>query len=308
MKKAVFIFPGQGAQKSGMGKDIYDTFPVAKEMFDAFPEIRDICFSGTEEQLKQTSITQPAIYLLSVIIDRILKENNLKPERTAGHSLGEYSALVSANVMDWKTGVQLVQERGKRMQDAGQRIPGTMAAIIGLSDETIIETCKKISGVVEPVNFNAPEQVVISGEVQAVQDAMKAFQELKAKMVVPLNVSGAFHSSLLKETAEGFKSFLGNFSFQDPSCPVIANVDAEFYPGKTALPEKLSAQICSPVLWTKMIQKLISEGYKDFIEVGPGNVLKGLMKRIDSTCTVETTKTADELKNVITKYTSEANG
>ena len=306
MKKRVFLFPGQGAQKSGMGKDIYEAFPEAKEMFDAYPEVRDICFTGTEDQLKQTSMTQPAIYLVSVVINAILKKNGIIPECSVGHSLGEYSALVSAGVFDWKTGLTLVQERGKRMQDAGTRIPGTMAAVIGLSDETVKEICSKTAGVVEPVNFNAPEQVVISGEVQSVQDAMKAFQELKAKMVVPLNVSGAFHSSLLKQTGDDFKIFLDTHTYRDPEFQVMANLDNAFYSGAKAVSTNLSKQIYHPVLWTDMMRKLIADGYKDFVEVGPGNVLKGLMKRIDSTCNVETTKTADELKAVILKIKAEA--
>ncbi len=307
LKKIVFIFPGQGAQKTGMGKDIYEAFPEAKEMFDFFPDIRDICFHGTDEQLKQTSITQPAIYLLSVVIEKILRNNGIIPVKTAGHSLGEYSALASAGVFDWKQGVELVRERGKRMQESGKSIPGTMAAIIGLSDEIVIDTCSKIKGTVEPVNFNAPEQVVISGDVQAVQEAMKAFQELKAKMVVPLNVSGAFHSRLLKGTGDDFKTYLDTFPFNDPSTPVMANVDAEYYSGKQDVPTKLSKQISSPVLWTKMMNRMSSEGNKDYVEVGPGNVLKGLMKRIDPTCNVDTTKTAEEIKSVIEKYKTEAN-
>jgi len=282
MSNFVFVFPGQGAQKSGMGKDIYEAHPEAKAVFDQFPDVRDICFEGDAEQLKQTSVTQPAIYLMSVAIDRVLKSKGLNPVKTAGHSLGEYAALTSAGVISLDDGMKIVTERGRLMEEAGQTVPGTMAAVIGMDDETVIETCNSIDGVIEAVNFNAPGQVVISGDKTVLENSVSIFKEKGARLVRLLPVSGAFHSSLLTEVGEEFKNFLSSYSFNDFLCPVVANVTAEEYQGKEQIVDLLSKQIYSPVLWVKSIQNITAQGLTQFVEVGPGTVLKGLIGKINS--------------------------
>lgn len=301
MNNFVFVFPGQGAQKSGMGKDIYEAYPEAKAVFDQFPDVRDICFEGDAEQLKQTSVTQPAIYLMSVAIDRVLKSKGLNPVKTAGHSLGEYAALTSAGVISLEDGMKIVQERGRLMQEAGQTVPGTMAAVIGLDDETVIEICNSIDGVIEAVNFNAPGQVVISGDKTVLENSVSIFKEKGARLVRLLPVSGAFHSSLLTEVGHEFKNFLSSFSFNDFQCPVVANVNAEEYQGKEQIVELLSKQIYNPVLWVKSIQNITAQGLTQFVEVGPGTVLKGLIGKINSDAEVVPIGTETALSEFLTR-------
>jgi len=301
MSNFVFVFPGQGSQKSGMGKDIYDAHSEAKAVFDQFPDVRDICFEGDAEQLKQTSVTQPAIYLMSVAIDRVLKSKGINPVKTAGHSLGEYAALTSAGVISLEDGMKIVKERGRLMQEAGQTVPGTMAAVIGLDDETVIETCNSIDGVIEAVNFNAPGQVVISGDKTVLENSVSIFKEKGARLVRLLPVSGAFHSSLLTEVGEDFKNFLSSFSFNDFQCPVVANVTAEEYQGKEQIVDLLSKQIYNPVLWVKSIQNIIEKGLTQFVEVGPGTVLKGLIGKINSDTEVVSVGTEIALSEFLNK-------
>jgi len=302
MKKIVFLFPGQGGQKVMMGKDLYDSFEKAKEIFDKAPDIRDLCFEGTEQDLIKTENTQPAIFLVSMAVDNVLKSFGFRPVAAGGHSLGEYSALCSAGVFDLLTGLNIVKERGKLMQKAGEKIPGAMAAVIGLSDDKVKEICEKAEGIVEPVNFNAPGQVVVSGEKDSVTKLLPVFKSNGAKMTVPLNVSGAFHSSLLKDTAEEFESVLSSVKFNEPLFPVVSNVDAEFHI-KDKIKERLKKQLCNAVLWTSCIFKLKSLNPELFFETGPGNVLKGLMKKIEPSFLVETAGTAEECKLLSEKYT-----
>ena len=301
MKQVVFIFPGQGAQKAGMGRDLYDAFPEARRVFDAHPDIRDLCLNGTEADLKQTSVTQPAIYLVSMAIRAVLEAKGVRPVAAAGHSLGEYSALASAGVFSVDEGMLLVRERGWLMQDEGSKIPGGMAAIIGLDDAQVKEICAGLTGIVEPVNFNAPGQVVISGEKAAIERSLDVFTEKGARMAIPLAVSGAFHSSLLAGVGKDFGVFLAGKRYAAPSFKVAANVDAEYYAAPSEVPAKLSRQIHNPVLWTAIVKKFVDDGFRDFVEVGPGNVLKGLMKKIDPALKVDTTASAAELNAVLAK-------
>jgi [acyl-carrier-protein] S-malonyltransferase len=302
LKKSVFLFPGQGAQKPGMGRDLYEAFPAAKAVFDSAPDVRDLCFTGSEEDLKQTRNTQPAVFLTSMAADAALKSLGFVPSAAAGHSLGEYSALCSAGVFSLVEGIRLVKERSRLMQKAGDEIPGTMAAIIGLDDAKVREICAGLAkGPVEPVNFNAPGQVVISGALDAVKESLAVFKTAGAKMTVPLPVSGAFHSSLLKSAAEEFRKVLMAASFQAPVFPVLANVDAEFH-DVAGLADRLTRQLCGAVLWTACAAKLKSVASEVCFEAGPGNVLKGLMKKIDPAIVVETAGTAAECNDCAQKY------
>jgi len=302
LKQIVFLFPGQGAQKPGMGRDIYEAFPEARKVFDLFPEVRDLCFNGTSADLKQTSATQPAIYLFSMAVNAVLASAGLLPAAAAGHSLGEYSALASAGFFGLETGMTLVAERGRLMQEAGNKIPGGMAAIIGLDDAKVREICAGLDGVVEAVNFNAPGQVVVSGDAGAVDKSLDIFKEKGARMAIELEVSGAFHSSLLAGVGKTYSAFLADRTWDQPRCKVAANVDAEYYGSPLELQDKLSRQIHSPVLWVDIVKKFAAEGFKEYVEVGPGSALKGLLKKIDPSLSVDTTGSKTELEAAIAKH------
>lgn len=299
--KPLFLFPGQGSQKPGMGKDLYETFPAAREVFDRAPEVRDLCFDGTEEDLKRTANTQPAVFLVSMAADAALKSMGLRPAAAAGHSLGEYAALCSAGAFPLEEGLRLVRERARLMQEAAERTPGAMAAVVGLDDAKVREICASLPGPVEAVNFNAPGQVVVSGPAEAVKASLETFKTAGAKMTVLLPVGGAFHSSLLAETAEAFGAVLATVRFAEPAFPVVSNVDAEFHTA-AAMADRLKRQLCSPVLWTDCVARLKGVGAEVAFEVGPGNVLKGLMKRIDAALPVETAGTAAECRALAEKY------
>ena len=285
--KAVWMFPGQASQNIGMGFDLYENTSLGKTYFDQANDIlgydiKSIIFDGPDEQLTQTQYTQPAIYIVSVILGKLLLEAGKEPSIVAGHSLGEYSALAIANAFSFETGLSLVQVRAESMFKAGKHIEGTMAAIVGLKDDHVKELCASDhSGVVVPANYNSPGQVVISGEPSAVKSMMGLAKEEGARMAVPLKVSGAFHSPLMSSARESLAEILDSTEISDALYPVYANVSASPVTDGSEIRDLLLKQLESPVLWSKTIQRLITEGYEPFIEVGPGKVLQGLLKRID---------------------------
>jgi [acyl-carrier-protein] S-malonyltransferase len=282
--KVAFVFPGQASQYVGMGKDLYEGNSLVKEIYDRAEEIlgfelKKICFEGPEELLKQTKITQPAIFVHSYVVSKLL-DGKLKADMTAGHSLGEYSALVYADALDFETALMIVKVRGELMQKAGEQNPGTMAAIIGLDDEKVRKICDEVKdGIVQPANFNAIGQVVISGEVEAVKMAMEIAKREGAKMVKELVVSGAFHSPLMESAKEELKKILDEVEFRKPKIPVYFNVTAKPTFEVEEIKDLLYHQITKPVLWTQTILNMRSDGAVKFYEIGPGKVLQGLIKR-----------------------------
>lgn len=284
-----FVFPGQGAQYIGMGKDLYENFPIAKEMFEEANQvlgfrITDIMFEGTEEELRQTRITQPAIFLHSVITAFCMGDQ-FKPDMVAGHSLGEFSALVVAGALNFEDGLKLVYARAMAMQKACEIAPSTMAAVIALSDECVTEICQEISqegNVVVPANFNCPGQIVISGNVEAVNAACKKMKEAGAKRALPLAVSGAFHSPCMEPARIELQEAINNTMFKTPKCPVYQNVDAKPHTDIDEIRNNLIDQLTASVRWTQTVQRMITDGADEFIECGPGKVLQGLIKKIDA--------------------------
>ena len=279
-----FVFPGQGAQFVGMGKDLYETHSLAKELFDKANEIlgyriTDIMFEGTDEELKQTKVTQPAIFLHSVISALCLGED-FQPDMVAGHSLGEFSALTAAGALSFEDGLRLVFARAMAMQKACEAQPSTMAAIIGLDDESIERICSEIDGIVVPANYNSPGQVVISGEVEAIQSACVRMKEAGAKRALPLAVGGAFHSPLMEPARVELAEAIESTEFNKPVCPVYQNVDAKPYMEPADIKANLLKQLTSPVRWTQTVINMIQDGMTEFTECGPGTVLTGLIGRI----------------------------
>ncbi len=282
-----FVFPGQGAQFVGMGKDLYDNHPLAKELFDKANDIlgfriTDIMFDGTDEELKQTKVTQPAIFLHSVISALCLSED-FQPDMVAGHSLGEFSALTAAGALSFEDGLKLVYARALAMQKACEAQPSTMAAIIGLDDETIELICSEIDGIVVPANYNSPGQVVISGEVEAIKIACARLKEAGAKRALPLAVGGAFHSPLMEPARLELAEAIESTEFKQPICPIYQNVDAQPYTEAAVIKANLLKQLTSPVRWTQTVINMIQDGMTEFTECGPGTVLTGLIGRIQKT-------------------------
>lgn len=286
-----YVFPGQGAQFPGMGKELYETSSKAKERFHQANEIlgfdiTKIMFGENAAALKETKVTQPAIFLHATIQSESMGVT-FKPEMVAGHSLGEFSALVAAGVLSFEEGLSLVSERALAMQEACNQSPGTMAAILGLEDEKVEAICKEIEGIVIPANYNCPGQLVISGAVEAVENACEAFKEAGARRALLLPVGGAFHSPLMEPAKERLAKAIEQTTFNNPRCSVYQNVTARGTLDPEELRKQLVAQLTAPVKWTQSIQKMIADGATHFTEVGPGNVLQGLIKKIDRS--VETT-------------------
>lgn len=284
MMKA-FVFPGQGAQYSGMGKDLYDNHQQARERMNRANEIlgfrlTDIMFEGSDEDLKQTRVTQPAIFLHSVISAQLM--TTYKPDMVAGHSLGEFSALVAAGVLGWEDALCLVSERALAMQEACEMQPGTMAAVLAMADERVAEICDSIDDIVVAANFNCPGQVVISGSLTGVDLACKALKEGGAKRALKLPVGGAFHSPLMQPAAERLEKAILATTFGTPQYPVYQNVSAKGETDKEVIRKQLLQQLTSPVRWTQSVEQMIADGATEFYEFGPGDVLKGLIKKINS--------------------------
>lgn len=280
-----YIFPGQGAQFTGMGLDLYENSPLAQELFEKANNIlgfsiTDVMFEGTAEELKQTKVTQPAIFLHSVILAKVLGDD-FKPEMVAGHSLGELSALVANGVLSFEDGLKLVSKRALAMQKACEIEPSTMAAVLGLEDAVVEEVCASIDGVVVAANYNCPGQLVISGEVEAVEKACEVLKEKGAKRALLLPVGGAFHSPMMEPAREELAAAIEETTFNEPICPVYQNVVAKAVTNPAEIKENLIAQLTAPVRWTQCVQAMIADGGAEFVEVGPGKVLQGLMRKID---------------------------
>jgi len=280
-----YIFPGQGAQFTGMGLDLYEKSPLAQKYFEKANHIlgfsiTDIMFEGTAEQLKETKVTQPAIFLHSVILAKVLGED-FKPEMVAGHSLGELSALVTNGVLTFEDGLKLVSKRALAMQKACEIAPSTMAAVLGLEDAIVEDTCSEIEGVVVAANYNCPGQLVISGEIAAVEKACKVLSEKGARRALLLPVGGAFHSPMMEPARAELAAAIEATTFSNPTCPVYQNVSACAVTSPSEIKKNLMIQLTAPVRWTQSIQAMIADGGTEFIEVGPGKVLQGLMRKID---------------------------
>lgn len=280
-----YVFPGQGAQFVGMGKELYDNSDLAKELFEKANDIlgfriTDIMFDGTDEELKQTKVTQPAIFLHSVILAKVLGDK-FQPEMVAGHSLGELSALVANNVLTFEDGLKLVSQRALAMQKACEKEPSTMAAILGLDDDVVEKICKETPGVVVAANYNCPGQLVISGAIDAIDAACDKLTEAGARRALKLPVGGAFHSPLMEPAREELAAAIAATTFSDPICPVYQNVTADAVLNPEEIKVNLMAQLTAPVRWTQTMQKMIADGCDSVVEVGPGKVLQGLFKKVD---------------------------
>lgn len=285
-RKIAFLFPGQGAQSVGMGQDLIENFSQADELIDEANRLlgfnlKSLCFDGPKEELDQTINTQPAIFAISIIADRILRSNGVEPVMTAGHSLGEYSALCSAGIFDFKEGVKLVRKRGEYMERALPAGRGGMAAIIKLDKEKIIDICDRVSGICEIANYNSPLQTVISGEKDAVHEAVELARDEGALKAIELDVSGPFHSSLMEPAREKLAAEIDKIDFNQPTVPIVANVSADFAEDIDEIRDNLLAQLTNSVRWEESMRHMVESDVDTFIEVGPGQILKGLMKRID---------------------------
>lgn len=280
-----YVFPGQGAQFVGMGKNLYETSPLAKELFEKANEIlgfriTDLMFEGTDEDLRQTKVTQPAIFLHSVILAKTLG-NDFKPDMVAGHSLGEFSALVANGALSFEDGLRLVSKRALAMQKACEMEPSTMAAVLKLDDETVEKVCSEIDEVVVPANYNSPGQIVISGSFKGIELASAKLAELKGR-VLPLKVGGAFHSPLMNPAKEELAKAIMETPFSKPICPVYQNVNAKAETDPDRIKQNLIDQLTAPVRWTQIVMNMLSDGAQSFTELGPGAVLQGLVKKVSS--------------------------
>lgn len=284
----VFVFPGQGSQYTGMGKDLYDNSPLAKELFEKANDIlgfriTDIMFEGSAEELKRTDVTQPAVFLHSVILAKVL---NIKPSAVAGHSLGEFSALVAAGALSFEEGLTLVAKRAAAMQRACQMEQGGMAAVLALPNEVVETVCKQVAGTVVAANYNCPGQLVISGNSDAVAEACKRLKEAGAKRALPLPVGGAFHSPLMEPAKVELQEAIAAAKFSTPLCPIYQNVDAEPHTDPEQIKQNLIAQLTAPVRWTQIVERMTTDGFTDFTEIGPGTVLQGLIRKTNNAAEV----------------------
>lgn len=287
--KHAYVFPGQGAQFVGMGKDLYENSAEARELFNKANQIlgfniTDIMFNGTADDLKQTKVTQPAVFLHSVILAKVL---NAKPDAVAGHSLGEFSALVVAGVLSFEDGLRLVSKRALAMQACCEQQPGGMAAILGLEDIVVEECCKAIDGVVVAANYNCPGQIVISGANEAIDKACEQLKEAGARRALRLPVGGAFHSPLMEPARVELEKAIAEVEFHTPSCPIYQNVDAQPQSDSEAIKRNIIAQLTAPVRWTQSVQNMIADSIDTYTELGPGNVLQGLIKKVNAEVEVE---------------------
>ena len=293
MAKHAYVFPGQGAQSVGMGKDLYDNVAEAKALFEQANEIlgfriTDIMFGGTDEELKQTKVTQPAVFLHSVIMAKAL---GVKPDAVAGHSLGEFSALVVAGALSFEDGLRLVSKRAMAMQKACEAQPGTMAAVLALDDETVEGICASVDGTVVAANYNCPGQLVISGAVEAVDAACEKAKAAGARRALRLPVGGAFHSPLMEPAREELQKAIEEAPFHTPACPIYQNVDAKPYTDPEQIKANLIAQLTAPVRWTYIVKNMLVDGVDEFTELGPGTVLQGLIKKVSADVAVESKST-----------------
>lgn len=287
--KQAYVFPGQGSQFSGMGKELYENSEMAKALFDKADEIlgfpiTKIMFEGSDEELKQTKVTQPAVFLHSVILAKVL---GVKPAAVAGHSLGEFSALVVAGALSFEDGLQLVAKRAMAMQRCCENQPGGMAAILGLDDEVIEQVCQGVDGVVVAANYNCPGQLVISGADEAVDAACVKLKEAGARRALRLPVGGAFHSPLMEAARAELEQAISEVEFHTPVCPIYQNVDAQPHSEPEAIKANLIAQLTAPVRWTQIAKNMIADGFDNFVELGPGAVLQGMIKKVSSEVSVE---------------------
>lgn len=291
--KHAYVFPGQGSQAVGMGKDIYENSAEARALFEQANEIlgfriTDIMFAGTPEELKETKVTQPAVFLHSVILAKAL---GVKPDAVAGHSLGEFSALVVAGALSFEDGLKLVSKRAMAMQRCCEQQPGGMAAVLGLDDKSVEEVCASVDGVVVGANYNCPGQLVISGANEAVDEACVKLKEAGARRALRLPVGGAFHSPLMEPARQELEAAIAEANFMPPSCPVYQNVDAQPYTDAEAIKRNLIAQLTAPVRWTQIVEKMVGDGVTEFTEVGPGTVLQGLVTKVSKEVKAESVAT-----------------
>jgi len=311
MPKLAFVFPGQGSQEVGMGKDLVENYKEADELFDEANialkdegfNIKKLCFEGPEEELTKTINAQPAMLTISIILYKLIRKNNINPDIVAGHSLGEYSALVAASSLEFEEAIKLVRKRGQYMQTATPLGTGSMAAIISLKKEKIEELIKKVSkfGTIEIANYNSPYQIVVSGKTEVIDRLLILGEEEEAINTIPLKVSAPFHSSLMVKAKENLASYMENVNIQDPQIPVICNVTADYVKTKEEVKDALIEQVTHPIKWVDIIKRINSEGITHFIEVGPGNVLKKLIKQILPKAKVYNVYDSESLEKIIKK-------
>lgn len=304
MAKVAFVFPGQGAQYVGMGKELYENNEIARKEFDSLFskldfDLKTVMFEGPEEALKETKNTQPAIVSMSLVLTKLLEEKGIKPDFVAGHSVGEYAAFGAAGYLSIEDAVKLTAARGKFMNDVAQKVNGGMAAIIGLESDKIVEVLKTVDGVVEAVNFNEPKQTVIAGQKDAIEKACVALKEAGARRAMPLAVSGPFHSSLMKEAGEKLKEEANNYDFKMTDVKLIANTTADILTSVEDIKDEIYAQSFGPVKWVDTVKKMKEQGVTTIYEIGPGKVLSGLIKKIDKEFEIKNIEKLEDLQNIM---------